>query len=409
MKADINEHEWPILVLWFLCVTSIGCIPMTKILVVDDEPDIKDLFLQKFRRKIHKKEWSFVFCYNGEEALQTLQKQRDIDLVLSDINMPKMDGLTLLEKIKSSHLTVKTIIISAYGDMGNIRTAMNRGAFDFITKPIDFEDVEITLDKTIKHTKMLKKALESQDRLLSFHKELDVAQKIQKSILPSSLSPTPRCDIFAQMIPAKEVGGDYYDFFLIDKDYLGFVIADVSGKGISSALFAVINQTLLKSMASNSLSPKKCLQAVNNVCSKNNDNCMFVTVFYGILDLNKGVVTYTNAGHTSPYKINSTGEIKPLSVTNDIPIGVKENTEFHEKTIQLKPDEFLILYTDGVTEANNIKEEDFGEKRLIKTLSQNTNQSIQTVGKNILKSVREFAGEAQQYDDITFMLVKYKA
>ena len=195
-----------------------------------------------------------------------------------------MDGLTLLENIKSSHLTVKTIIISAYGDMGNIRTAMNRGAFDFITKPIDFEDVEKTLNKTLQHIKTLKQALENQNKLISLNKELEVAKKIQQSILPPTLSPTPYCDIFAQMIPAKTVGGDYYDFFLIDKDHLGFAIADVSGKGISSALFAAINQTLLKSTASHTFSPKKCLQSINDICSKNNDDCMFVTLFYAVLN-----------------------------------------------------------------------------------------------------------------------------
>lgn len=381
---------------------------MIKILVVDDEPDIKELFLQKFRSKIHKKEWSFVFCYNGEEALKTLQEQEDIDLVLSDINMPKMDGLSLLEKIESKHLTVKTIIISAYGDMENIRTAMNRGAFDFITKPIDFEDVERTLNKTIQHIKLLKQALENQNKLLSLNKELEVAKKIQQSILPASVSPSPHCNIFAQMIPARKVGGDYYDFFLIDKDHLAFAIADVSGKGISSALFAAINQTLLKSTASHILSPKKCLQSVNDVCSKNNDDCMFVTLFYAVLDLKTGTVIYTNAGHNPPYKIGSKGEIELLPTTNSIPVGVKENTKFYEKTIKLEPDELLVLYTDGVTEANNIEKEDFGEGRLVEVLSQNTKQSVQKIGKNILKSVREFTGEAQQYDDITFMLLQYK-
>ena len=381
---------------------------MIKILVVDDEPDIKSLFLQRFRRKIHEKEWAFEFCYNGEEALKVLSERDDIDLVLSDINMPKMDGLTLLEKIKSTNPNIKSVIISAYGDMQNIRTAMNRGAFDFITKPIDFEDVEMTLNKTIQHTKVLKQALEDQNKLFSLNKELEVARKIQKSILPLPLSPSPKCSIFAQMIPAKEVGGDYYDFFLIDKHHIGFVIADVSGKGISSALFAVVNQTLLKSAAPHASSPKKCLQSVNEVCSKNNDNCMFATVFYGILDLVKGIVTYTNAGHNPPYKVNSSGEVHALSTTNDIPVGIDGKAEFDEKTVQLKPDDFLVLYTDGVTEANNTKEEEFGEQRLMEVLSQNAKQPIQQVGESLLKSVKEFAGGAQQYDDITCILLKYE-
>ncbi|MDE0091799.1 MAG: SpoIIE family protein phosphatase [Oligoflexia bacterium] len=381
---------------------------MIKILVVDDEPDVKSLFLQKFRRKIHEKEWAFEFCYNGEEALKMLDEQDDIDLVLSDINMPKMDGLTLLEEIKSTNPNIKAIIISAYGDMQNIRTAMNRGAFDFITKPIDFEDVEMTLNKTIQYTKVLKQALEDQNKLFSLNKELEVARKIQKSILPPPLSPSSKCSLFAQMIPAKAVGGDYYDFFLVDDHRMGFVIADVSGKGISSALFAVVNQTLLKSVAPYASSPKKCLQSVNTVCSKNNDNCMFATVFYGILDLTRGHVVYTNAGHNPPYKVTPSGKVQALSTTNDIPVGVDGETKFDEKTIQLKPGEFLVLYTDGVTEANNREKEEFGEKRLMEVLSQSANRPIQKVGESLLKSVKKFAEETQQYDDITCVLLKYE-
>lgn len=381
---------------------------MIRILVVDDEPDTKNLFLQRFRQKIHKKEWAFDFCYDGEEALKFLKVRDNIDLVLSDINMPKMDGLTLLEKVKTNNLNVKTVIISAYGDMKNIRTAMNRGAFDFITKPIDFEDVELTLNKTIQHVKVLKQALEDQNKLFSLHKELEVARQIQESILPLPSSPSLKCDIFAKMIPAREVGGDYYDFFLIDESHIGFVIADVSGKGISSALFAVVNQTLFKNVASQALSPREGIQSVNAICSKNNDNCMFATVFYGVFDLVTGGMIYTNAGHNPPYKVTSSGKVQMLSPTDGIPIGIKEEAEFNEKAVQLKPGDCLVLYTDGVTEANNVKQEEFGEQRLIDILSKNANQPVQKIGESILQSVENFAGETQQYDDITFVLLKYK-
>ncbi len=381
---------------------------MIKILIVDDEPDIESLFKQKFRKKIQNREWSFVFCHNGEEALEALQKHEDMDLVLSDINMPKMDGLSLLEKIKSNRFDVKTIIISAYGDMGNIRTAMNRGAFDFITKPIDFEDVEQTLNKTIQHVQTLRQALENQNKWLSIQKELEVAKKIQKSILPTSASPTPKCDIFSHNAPAKEVGGDYYDLFLIDKEHLALVIADVSGKGISSALFAVVNQTLMKSTAGQFLSPKKCIESVNLNCSKNNSNCMFATVFYAILNLKQGSLNYCNAGHLSPFKIQKGGPLEALPPTGDIPVGAKENFEFHEKKSYLKPGERLFLYTDGLTEAHNTKKEEFGEKRLTETLSQSQTLPVLKAGESILKSVKDFSKEAEPYDDITFVLAEYK-
>ena len=134
---------------------------MTKILVVDDEEDLKVLIKQRFRQKIRQNEYEFIFAENGRHALEQLLEHTDVDLVLSDINMPEMDGLTLLTKLAEKNSLLKSVIVSAYGDMENIRTAMNRGAFDFITKPIDFKDLEITIEKTISHISGIKKTLQA--------------------------------------------------------------------------------------------------------------------------------------------------------------------------------------------------------------------------------------------------------
>ena len=134
---------------------------MAKILVVDDETDLEILIKQKFRKQIRKNEYEFSFALNGKEALEKLRENPDIDLVLSDINMPEMDGLTLLSKLHELNPLLKSVIVSAYGDMDNIRTAMNRGAFDFITKPINFEDLTITVEKTLKHVRQLQETLKA--------------------------------------------------------------------------------------------------------------------------------------------------------------------------------------------------------------------------------------------------------
>jgi class 3 adenylate cyclase/DNA-binding NarL/FixJ family response regulator len=134
---------------------------MAKILVVDDESDLQALIRQKFRQKIRDQEYEFVFAMNGKEALDKLQQHTDVDLVLSDINMPEMDGLTLLSKLNEQHLVLKSVIVSAYGDMENIRTAMNRGAYDFVTKPIDFHDLEITIEKTLNYVRQIKDTLKA--------------------------------------------------------------------------------------------------------------------------------------------------------------------------------------------------------------------------------------------------------
>jgi class 3 adenylate cyclase/FixJ family two-component response regulator len=134
---------------------------MAKILVVDDETDLQVLIKQKFRKKIRSQDYEFVFAINGNDALNQLEVHSDVDLVLSDINMPEMDGLTLLSKLNEKHSILKSVIVSAYGDMENIRTAMNRGAFDFVTKPVDFNDLELTIEKTIKHVTQMKETLQA--------------------------------------------------------------------------------------------------------------------------------------------------------------------------------------------------------------------------------------------------------
>ena len=187
-----------------------------KILVVDDEPDVEPLVLQRMRRQIRAGKYSFVFAQNGIEALEKLQEERDIDMVLSDINMPRMDGLTLLEQIPNVDPDLRAVIISAYGDMKNIRTAMNRGAFDFVTKPIDFEDLEVTIERTLSNIAEWKEALSSRDKLVALQNELEVASSIQQSILPTQFPQSTGLPSFWQHGAGEECGRR-----LLRRDVLG--------------------------------------------------------------------------------------------------------------------------------------------------------------------------------------------
>ena len=152
-----------------------------KILVVDDEEDIQPLFLQRMRRDIRAGRYEFVFAGTGVEALERLNADPTIDMVVTDINMPEMDGLTLLDQIPSVDPNIRSIIISAYGDMKNIRTAMNRGAFDFVTKPLDFADLQVTIDRTLRHMVEWRDVLSSRDKLVALQNELDIANQMQQS------------------------------------------------------------------------------------------------------------------------------------------------------------------------------------------------------------------------------------
>ena len=280
--------------------------------------------------------------------------------------MPVMDGLTLLAKINElNNKLLRSVIVSAYGDMENIRTAMNRGAYDFITKPIDLKDLEITIEKSLKEIEQYKIGLSAHDKLIAFKQELDIASAIQSSILPKSFPiflGRKEFDIYAKMIPAKEVGGDLYDFFLIDEYRLGVIIGDVTGKGIESALLMAVSKTLLKATALKGISPYNVLSEVNNMLVDQSPSNMFVTVFYGVLDTRNGTFEYSNGGHNSPYLISAYGKISQLENIGGILLGTMQNAEYESHILMLKPDDYLFIYTDGVTEAFNKNEEEFKQR-----------------------------------------------
>jgi sigma-B regulation protein RsbU (phosphoserine phosphatase) len=382
-----------------------------KILSVDDEPDMEVLIQQKFRRKIRKGEYEFHFAHNGLEALATLVEHSDIDVILTDINMPEMDGLTLLTKINElKNPILKTVIVSAYGDMENIRTAMNRGAFDFATKPIDFDDLETTLNKAINEVQILKEAEKDKKALNAIRHDLNIAKEIQRSILPKDFPAFPGrtdFDIHATMEAAKSVGGDFYDFFLIDDDHLGLVIADVSDKGVPAAIYMAVSRTIIRAAALKGLSPEECLDYSNNLLCRENVKDMFVTAFYGILNTKTGELKYSNAGHNPPYVLHANGNITEIEITGDTVLGILEGFSYKTKITTLASGDILYLYTDGVTEAMNKNHELYAEIRLKETLTPLKDAAPEEIDEKVNESLREFAKGAEQSDDITMLTMKF--
>ncbi|MDZ7292002.1 MAG: SpoIIE family protein phosphatase [candidate division KSB1 bacterium] len=382
----------------------------TKILVVDDEPDLELLISHHYKKRVRDNELQFSFAQNGVQALQKLQAGGEVDVVLTDINMPEMDGLTLLVKLNEHYPLLRTVIISAYGDMANIRKALNHGAFDFVTKPIDFDDLDATLDKTIQESKARKQAVKDHDQLVALQRELDLARHIQKSMVPKIFPPFPErkeFEIHAEMIPAREVGGDFYDFFLIDDARLGVVIGDVSGKSVPAALFMAVSKTVLKSTALKGLPPEECLQQVNRILCLESVEEMFVTVFYGILNFRTGEVTYCNGGHNPPYLLRNDGHVEITNKTDGLLLGIHENWSYRAKRITLQPGDGLILYTDGVTEALSHENNQYTEARLATYLKHCNGSAPPDIIRGLVEEVRQFSGDAQQADDITILALKY--
>ena len=377
-----------------------------KILVVDDEPDVEPLVLQRMRRDIRSRKYEFVFAHNGVEAVELLNKDEDNDMVISDINMPQMDGLTLLEQISEINPNIRSIIVSAYGDMKNIRTAMNRGAFDFVTKPLDFGDLRVTIERTLRHMEEWREALSSRDKLVALQNELDVASGIQQSILPTVFPSRDDYQIYASMEPARNVGGDFFDVVRLEGNRVGLAIADVSDKGVPAALFMMSSRTWMKGAAISSPEPGTVLGEVNALLHEDNETQMFVTVLYAVYDPETGEFTYASGGHDAPLLVHPDGSSELLPLTGGIALGIVSDLAYGQNSVVLDHGDTLVLYTDGVTEAMNGEGEQFGIERLRKVFSDRAPKDANEAAHKIFEAVNTFADGAAQSDDITCLTIR---
>lgn len=241
--------------------------------------------------------------------------------------------------------------------------------------------------------------------------ELDVAKHIQASMLPCifpAFPGRPEFDIYATMTPAKEVGGDFYDFFLLDEDHLTMVIADVSGKGVPAALFMVIAKTLLKNVAQSGLSPKAVLEKVNNQLCENNEAEMFVTVWLGILEISTGKLTCANAGHEYPAIRRAGGAYELIKDRHGFVLAGMEDSRYKEYELELRPGDSLYVYTDGVTEATDAHDELYGTDRMLSALNAQSDALPEELLPLLKEDIDAFVGEAPQFDDITMLSLRLR-
>ncbi|MEO1102119.1 MAG: SpoIIE family protein phosphatase [Pseudomonadota bacterium] len=245
----------------------------------------------------------------------------------------------------------------------------------------------------------LQAAIVTRARLAALEQELDIARDLQRTFLPRPLPPDPRFEVFGLMESAKEVGGDFFDHFMIDEDRLAVVIADVSGKGVPAALFMAITRTLIKATILSERSAGETVSEVNNFLAADNDQMMFVTLFLGVLSLPDGKLTFVNAGHNPPYRLHG-DEIEALPRAKGPALAVVEEFAFTEQHLTLAPGDQLFLYTDGVTEAFNTAQEAFGEARLEAVLKV-TSSGAATLSAAVRDAVHAFEEGAEQADDIT--------
>ena len=373
----------------------------SKILMVDHEPDLKPLILSRMRRDIRAGRYEFIFAEDGVEAVDILSSDREIDIIITDINMPRMDGLTLLGEISEINPNTVAIVVSAYGDMLNIRTAMNRGAFDFVTKPINFQDFRVTLSRTLSHLEEWRVTQSTKERLLAMEKELDLARRMQKSILPATFPESRDFQVYADVKPAMEIGGNFYDVVRLEGDKIGLIVADVMGRGVDAAMFLMSCRTMLKGAAISYESPGDALAEVNSLICAEDDGALPVSVTYGIYDPAYDSLTYANAGHDTPILIHRDGVSEKIPPTSGESLGISETAIFEDNTVLLAPGDTLICTTDGAKFATDTGGEQFGRDRLERTFDKKILFGAEEAVAMVLAAIDDFVQGATQTDDIT--------
>ncbi len=289
-------------------------------------------------------------------------------------------------------------------DLGNFTIDIHSGdEFEDLAQAFQYMTVELS-----EYIKNLTEVTAEKERIGA---ELDVAAQIQSSMLPCIFPAFPgkkEIDIYATMNPAKEVGGDFYDFFMVDDRHLAVVMADVSGKGVPAALFMVIGKTLIKDHTQPGKPLGEVFSDVNNLLCDSNSEGLFITAFEGVLDLETGEFFYVNAGHEVPY-INRAGEgYQPYKVRPGFVLAGMEDMRYKEGSLILQPGDRIFLYTDGVPEATNRENELYGNERLYRILNQNKDRTPKELLPEIKADVDLFVGEAPQFDDITMLCLEYK-
>lgn len=375
------------------------------ILIVDDTPANLRLLAQMLAEQgYHVRP-----VPDGSLALAAVQAEPP-DLILLDIRMPGMDGYEVCKRLKADPRTseIPIIFISALEAIQDKVKAFTVGGEDYITKPFQVEEVLARVETHLALRK-LQKQLEDANRKMA--QELALAGEVQTSFLPQELPHVPGWQLAATLKPARETSGDFYDLIHLPNGCLGIVIADVCDKGAGAALIMALSCTLIRTYAAQfPAQPEIVLSAVNRRILDDTNCDSFITVFFGILNLESGKFVYCNAGHCWPYLVShqSSENIRRLSITG-VPLGIEREETWEQSVVQLAPGDVLVLYTDGITEAQNTRRALFGEDRLLEAVTENLGHLAQEIQDTVLAEVQRFSGDTPQSDDIALLVLLREA
>jgi sigma-B regulation protein RsbU (phosphoserine phosphatase) len=378
------------------------------VLAVDDTPENLDVV-----KGILVPEYKVKAVNNGAAALKLAQKQPP-DIILLDVMMPDMDGHEVCRQLKANPVTagIPVIFLTAKDQTADEAEGFSLGAADYIHKPVNPPILQarvrthVALKKSIDDLHNVSQALTVAKERMEI--ELNVGRDIQKSMLPATAPVCTEIALCASMVAAREVGGDFYDYFMLNDDELCFCVADVSGKGVGAALFMAMAKLLIKSRASDDQQPGKIMTRVNYDLALDNAECVFVTVFLATINLRTGRVTYSNGGHNPPLIKRVSGEVEEVLERHGPVLAIDEGRTYGQSSVDLAPGDVLLVFTDGVTEAMNTVEKLYSDERLLNTVRGITEINADSVLTTVRDSVDEFAQGAEQADDITMITLQYK-
>jgi len=371
-----------------------------RLLVVDDDRVNRMVMGRYLENEGHQVE----FAVNGLEALEKLRSSR-FDMVLLDIEMPEMNGYQVLEQIRQvpQWRDMPVIVTSALEELDGVVRCIENGAEDYLVKPVNRVLLKARIDASLE-----KKHLRDQQTALlnQLEREMEIARKTQQSILPEKLPDPVGYEFGAMMIPARAVGGDFYEFFELGGDRWGIVIGDVSDKGLPAALFMTLTYSLMRSEAERGTTPGQVVREVNRHLLAMNASSMFVTILYGILDCITGAFSYARAGHLAPALFDSQGSPVAVAMNPGQPIGLFEDFRIDEATIQVPPDALLVLSSDGLTEPVDTMDREFGEQGVIAAIQTCQGLPPKEICAALWQAVQKHSGPVDQQDDFTLVVVK---
>ena len=380
---------------------------MPKTLVIDDDPETEARLRSHIERVERPFDGQFSFADSDEKALEYLTSGADFDIAVVAIDSEAISGMGLFSQLEDRSFRLPRVALTSGSDLPCIRDAMIAGASDFLLKPIAFDDFISAIERVTKEVEIRRQNWRERSEYSALRREVDIAADMQRRILPRRFPERSGLDIFANVNPAKEMGGDFYDVFEIDDSRIGFVVADVAGKGIPAAFYMAVARTLIRSVAKTGIGPSKCLEQVNSLLFAHEIPGVFVSVFYGEVDTTQWRVTFANGGHKPPFIGGAnTGDPQRIEGGDGTILGIQDGLPYEEDAFLLLAGDYLYLYTDGITEAFNSKRVPFSEKRLQECLRKNPGLPAEKLAASVEHTIKQFVGDAEQHDDMTSLVIR---